>query len=219
MRHAAVCVLTSGLAFTATAGADVIATVPVTFRNFHGLTTPPPTRFLDEIVVSVGALQTLPPPGTPLPSPLPNEVLEQFRVTPADVGKTFTEIASDDPQFLGLKSLLTTGGYFFASVKTFAEGDASGVGASTAGNNKLFTLGPASKFRGYDITSIAYRLDSLTITDDVIPNPSTPHIKGREFAGEVTYIIEGTPVPEPASLGTLALAAATLTLRRRRRAQ
>jgi hypothetical protein len=214
MGRIAACVLPAVLACAAgTAGAGVIASVPVTFSELYVSGPPMPTA----IVLALGARPAQPPPPQPAPWPLPNAVLEQYQVTTTDVGKSFAVTAATDPEFAGFVDLLKTPGaeiYRGFSIE-------SSVGASTGSNG--FTLGPASLFAGYDITSIGYRLDSLTIADGVTPYPDFPQFHGRQFAGQVTFVVEGTPaaeVPEPVSAaGVAAVGLAGVALRRGRRSR
>ena len=218
MKRIAACVLATGLACAPSAHADVIATIPVTFRNFYPVGSPA-GRFLDDIVISVGGQPIPPSPRPPVPIPIPNEVLESFRLSPVDVGKTFVATRDNDPQLAAFADLLTaSGNEFYFSTKVFAESpDGSGNGAGSSQDVRGFSLGALALFRNYDITSVSNTLNSLTITDNVTPIPTSPQIHGRQFDGTTTLVVEGTPIPEPASATLLLLATGALTLRRRTR--
>jgi hypothetical protein len=170
--------------------------------------------YKDDIVFSVG-LRPFPPSGEYRPlTPIPNEIFDTVRFNIADVGKTVRLLPSDDPDFAGFVAMLTNGvsDAALVSTKTFAEADfSSSLEASSQdvrGNGEvaLFSIDGLSDLRGYQIDSISERLDSLTITDNVVPLPSAPNIVGREFDGQVTLTIEGSATPEPGSAAMLVLA-------------
>jgi hypothetical protein len=208
------------------ATAETLRSVPITIKNFYprGI---PMGDYKDDLVFSVG-LRPFPPPGEfpPIPTPIPNEILDNVRFNILDVGKTVRLLPSDDPDFAGFVAMLTNGtaDEALVSTRTFTEGVYPGspeeADQYVVGNGEvaLFSIDGLHDLRGYQIDSISERLDSLTITDNVVPIPSAPNIFGRQFDGQVTLTIEGSATPEPGSAAMLGLAAGGwLSWRRRPR--
>jgi hypothetical protein len=156
-------------------------------------------------------------------TPIPNDLFDAVRFNPRDVGKTVRLTPSDDPDFAGFVAMLTNGmpDQALVSTRAFAEGGSPGSPEGSDqyvnGNGEvaLFSINGLTDLRGYQIDSISERLDSLTITDNVVPNPSAPNVVGRQFDGRVTLTIEGSPTPEPGSAAMLVLAGCGWLSRRR----
>jgi hypothetical protein len=204
--------------------AQTLRSVSIPIHNFFPRGEPM-GAYEDDLVFSIG-LRPVPPFDQELPlTPIPNEIFDNVRFNILDVGKTVKLVTSDDPDFAGFVAMLTNGTADEAllSARTFAKGENSGapegvdqhVGATS--ETGLFSINGSPDLHGYQIDSISERLDSLTITDNVVPLPSAPNIIGRQFDGQVTLTIEGSATPEPGSATMLAMAACGWLSRHRRR--
>jgi hypothetical protein len=223
MRIIAPSALLGLLAFGAAAGAETLVSVPVPIHNFFARGFPM-GAFLNDVVFSIG-LRPVPPPGQQLPlTPISNEIFDGVRLSAADIGRTVRLTAADDPDFAGFVSMLTNGVADEALVasKTFAEGGYVGAPEATSqhvgvnSEHALLSVPASLDLRGFQIDAITERLDSLTITDNVVPVPSAPEIYGRQFDGQVTLTVEGTATPEPGMGMLMVLGAAMVGGRRRR---
>jgi hypothetical protein len=210
---------------TLSAKADVLVSVPFTFKVLHPAANSGP--FLSDVVFGLG-VRPWPAPGDPMmvPQPMPNEVLSEFRLSAADIAETYRTDAAD-PDFAGLAALLTDGAAdeLLFMTRTFAQSAYAGAPEGTASSIRGYddsSLAPAGAvdLAGYTLTSISERLDSLTITDNVTPDPSFPAYYGRQFTGQVTFTVEGVPgaaTPEPGMAIVLPVVFAGWMARRRGR--
>jgi hypothetical protein len=201
--------------------AGTLITVPITFRNFFHRGTPM-GAYKDDIVFSMGLRATPPVGENPPLTPIANEIFNGVRFKNTEVGRTATLTAADDPDFSGFVAMLTNGiaDELLVSTTTFADGGFAGAPEATsqavsARSERTLSILGSLDLQGYQIDSITERLDSLTITDNVVPIPSAPNIVGRQFDGQMTLSIEGSATPEPGTAGLFALATLGWAMRRR----
>lgn len=215
MKRIATCVLVGGLFSAATARADVIATVQFPFR-ISSLYETPPINFTNEITYSVAGFAGPVDRFSTLTWPIPNEVGDGFRFTPADVGSTHTITATDDPQFANFAALAGGGdaNLFFIATTYGSNSRFQDFHQQSIHFSWLFNTQP--DFASYQLTSIDLRLDKLIITDNVAPDPTRPTSLARQYDSLATLTFQGTPVPEPTAAGILAVIAGSFLRRRHR---
>lgn len=134
-------------------------------------------------------------------------IFDGIKVTPADVGRTFTVTADTDSDFNGFVSFLTDGKPDGMQLNTGSGASgSSGGGLGVSGN--LF--GGSPDLAGNKIDSISMRINSFTLNSPGI-NPNGDG-KWTDQSFDATLIVEGEPlnqhsatdVPEPSStLGML----------------
>jgi hypothetical protein len=221
MRRISLLAAMAALSFSLTASAEVIFTISVPFKGVN------PTAsgigpFLDEVELPFGAAAYN--FGDPPPIGVPSSLFDGIRALPSDVGRSWVATAASDPDFTTVARLLTDGvsESVFSGVESFrlnaALAPSSSLSSSRRTEESLFSSLGGTDLAGYDLTAITERLDAMTITEDVTPDPSFPAYHGRQFEGQVTLSFEGTPVPEP-GLGYLTAAAVGALLVRRSRAR
>lgn len=134
-----------------------------------------------------------------------------FKVTPSDVGRTFTVTEATDSNFNDFVAYLTDGEPDGISL-SLGTGSLGSVGAGLGIGGNLFGGNP--DLAGNKINSIGIRINSFTLDTPGI-NPNNDGVWTDE-SFDATLIVEGepsdqnsgTPVPEPTSmLGVLAFGA------------
>ena len=126
--------------------------------------------------------------------PNTNAVLfSQFALTPADVGRTFTLNASNDPDFAAAKLSLENG---IPNAVVFGDYYGPGTGWSTHVTSEAYFFDPLPPgnngidFQGFSIGSISLTVDALTLTPRVAGGTDI-HLRGT---------ISVNAVPEPSTL-------------------
>lgn len=141
-------------------------------------------------------------------------IFDGLKVTPADVGRTFTVNASTDNDFNQFASFLTDGKPDGMLMKTgLGSSGTSGGSLGVSGN-----FGDKPDLAGHKIDSISLRINSFTL-DSSGTNPNGDGIWTDE-SFNATLIVEGEPlqpaatsVPEPSTaVGILVFGACSTSL-------
>lgn len=139
------------------------------------------------------------------------QLFENFELTVADVGRTFTATAQTDPDFGGFVSLLTNGNDDIMMLGTSNPFSGAGFLESSAWTQ----LPPSSNgldLRGFPVRRITLTVDSLSInTPGENPN-GDGNWTDRSFSGTLKFY---TTVPEPTTFALLSLGVLGAILKRR----
>lgn len=156
-----------------------------------------------QLTLTVGSASDRYPSNAPL--------FDGMKVTPADVGRTFTVNAATDSDFNQFASFLTDGNSDAIQLK-MGSGTLGSAGSTLGASGNLF--GGKPDLAGNQINSISMRINSFNL-DSPGSNPNGDGVWTDE-AFNVTLIVDGEPlspnkstaVPEPTStLGVLAFGA------------
>lgn len=166
-----------------------------------------------------------PPDGSPgsailslgLDSPSTTMLFEGNLLSEADEGQTFVATAANDSHFNSFVSTVTDGAFLNLNLIRVRL-EFPGVGASTNGfsePNFFFDDGTGSS--GIDL--IGFNIDSISMRVDQFDSPGIFSGNGNSFdvAYTVTFLFDGSPIPEPSRAVLLVLAVSAAGLVRRRR--
>jgi hypothetical protein len=189
------------------ASADVLFQKDLTFSQARG--TSPGVTLEDRVGYSVSFS------GSDIESMQPVYLFDELILSAADIGKTFTASAANDPNFASSAAVLTNGTdeQYFTRVRYFRVGSPSSP-TNTSWAQESALLGrteAAPDLAGHEIDGINLTLNSFSVTDTILLGEQP----GRRYDLGVTLTIEGIAVPEP---GMLVVVPVVGMLMRRRRA-
>jgi hypothetical protein len=132
-------------------------------------------------------------------------------LTPADIGKTFVITGVSNPDFQGIAAALTDGIDNEWSFSQFSNPN-GGVGMPVSA---AFPNGGGPDFSGDTVTEVDLTINDLIFRQVTLPSSLTTFDIFTEAAPDVTISVQGSDVPEPATLPLLIAGSAILPLFRK----